>query len=98
MLELIAPANALREFAGTPVFLSSVPEFEANRLLQNLAASLQLAGWVVTMQLPSGTISDGIEIEFVFEARRQPPDFKESPLNDRTKRPAEALLAESKKL
>lgn len=84
---------ALKEFAGTQVFLTSVPEFESRRFLRYMALMFTMAEWKVDFLPPNENIMDGIEVEYVsgFVKNSNPTVFD---FNERGKQAAETLLAE----
>lgn len=92
-LEIMAPIEALKPFAGTKVMLGGVDDIEVQRLVWSLREVLQAAGWSVSPDPPPGRVYDGVEVGFIFGDIHDTPENKTRGLNDRGQQAAKALVA-----
>lgn len=80
-LEQARSSAALRPFAGTDVYIASVPEFEARRFAAYLKVMFEMAGWHIH-ELPfSEDILDGVNVEYSSGFKQDPTDPTKTVLN-----------------
>lgn len=95
-LEQGRSSAALRAFAGTDVYIASVPEFEARRFSGYLRLMFEMAGWHIHELPLSEDLSDGVEIEYSAGIKIDPraPANTIFNFNEKGKAAAEELMAQ----
>jgi hypothetical protein len=73
-LEQARSSTALRAFAGTDVYIASVPEFEARRFSAYLRVMFEMAGWHIHELPLSEDLGDGVEVAYSAGIKTDPID------------------------